>query len=136
MGRSISTPQRTPTPVNQPFRASTPGLQRKSTPRPADTRASDNLAQHNKAVAADEDAKTRLYDTVDLKVTSWQNGKESNIRALLSSLDLILWPEAGWKKVGMAELVMVNKVKIVYMKAISKVHPDKVHSMDLGWANS
>ena len=135
MGRSISTPQRTPTPVSQPFRASTPGLQRKSTPRPSDTRASDNLAQHNKAVAADEDAKTRLYDTVELKVTSWQNGKESNIRALLSSLDLILWPEAGWKKVGMAELVMVNKVKIVYMKAIAKVHPDKVHSIDLGWAN-
>jgi hypothetical protein len=132
MGRSISTPQRTPTPVNQPLRSSTPGLSRKSTPRPMDTRASDNLAQHNKTVAAEENEKTRLYDTVDTKVTTWQNGKELNIRALLSSLDLILWPEAGWKKVGMAELVMVNKVKIVYMKAIAKVHPDKVKSLDLG----
>ena len=70
--------------------------------------------------------KLRLYDTVDAKVMAWQTGKESNIRALLSSLDLILWPEAGWTKVNMAQLVVVNKVKIVYMKAIAKVHPDKV----------
>jgi hypothetical protein len=41
-------------------------------------------------------------------------------------LDRVLWEDAGWKKVGMADLVMPNKVKIVYMKAIAKVHPDKV----------
>ena len=29
-------------------------------------------------------------------------------------------------EVGMGELVMPNKVKIIYMKAIAKVHPDKV----------
>jgi hypothetical protein len=38
----------------------------------------------------------------------------------------VLWPEAGWKKVGMHELVLSNKVKVAYMKGISKVHPDKV----------
>jgi hypothetical protein len=59
-------------------------------------------------------------------VTAWQGGKESNLRALLSSLDSILWAETGWKKVNMAELVVPNRVKIVYMKAIAKVHPDKV----------
>jgi hypothetical protein len=37
-----------------------------------------------------------------------------------------MWPEAGWNKVGMGDLVMPNKVKINYMKAIAKVHPDKV----------
>jgi len=41
-------------------------------------------------------------------------------------LDSVLWPEAGWKKVNMSDLIMPNKVKIVYMKAIAKVHPDKV----------
>ena len=39
---------------------------------------------------------------------------------------MVLWPEAGWKKVGMSELVLPGKVKIQYMKGIAKVHPDKV----------
>jgi hypothetical protein len=104
----------------------------KPTFKPKGPSATETLAKHNATTAADEEEKLRLYDTVDAKVTAWQNGKESNIRALLSSLDLILWPEAGWKKVNMAELVVVNKVKIVYMKAIAKVHPDKVYPVSLG----
>jgi hypothetical protein len=88
--------------------------------------ASESLAQYNATAAAEEDEKLRLYDAVEAKVTAWQGGKESNLRALLSSLDSILWAETGWKKVNMAELVVPNRVKIVYMKAIAKVHPDKV----------
>jgi hypothetical protein len=118
--------QRGSTPLARiPGRSSTPIARAKVTP-PSGPSASENLAQYNKAVAADEDEKTRLYDTVDARITTWKGGKESNIRALLSSLDAVLWPEAGWKKVSMAELVVVNKVKIVYMKAIAKLHPDKV----------
>ncbi|WP_285183749.1 J domain-containing protein, partial [Mycobacterium tuberculosis] len=33
---------------------------------------------------------------------------------------------SGWKTVGLHELVMANKVKISYMKAIAKTHPDKL----------
>jgi hypothetical protein len=40
----------------------------------------------------------------------------------------VLWPELGWQKVGMAELVSSNQVKIRYTKAIAKLHPDKVRS--------
>jgi len=66
---------------------------------------------------------------VHAKIEGWKGGKSDNLRALLGSLDTVLWPEAGWKKVGMAELVLPNKVKIVYMKAIAKVHPDKVSTV-------
>jgi len=129
-------------PTTIPRRAATPNQQRSNTPipsrsvakgpcRPAPAAAKgpsavETLAQYNAAAAAEEDEKVGLYDTVDTKITAWQGGKESNLRALLSSLDSILWPEAGWKKVNMAELVVANRVKIVYMKAIAKVHPDKV----------
>jgi hypothetical protein len=41
-------------------------------------------------------------------------------------LDTVLWPEVGWVKVGMGELLTEGQVKIRYMKAIAKVHPDKV----------
>lgn len=109
------------------LRASTPIHNTKKPRTPRGPSATETLAQVNAAAAADEEERLRLYDTVDGKVSSWQNGKESNLRALLSSLDSILWPEAGWKKVNMAELVIANKVKITYMKAIAKVHPDKVY---------
>jgi len=45
---------------------------------------------------------------------------------LLGSLENVLWEGSGWRRVGLHELVMANKVKIVYMKAIGKTHPDKL----------
>ena len=79
-------------------------------------------------VAADklDDEKFRLADIVDDRVSRWRAGKEGNLRALLASLESVLWEDAGWKKTSMGELIQTNKVKIVYMRGISKVHPDKV----------
>lgn len=82
-------------------------------------------AAHQAADRADEE-KFTLSEGVDSRLAAWKNGKQDNLRALLGSLDTVLWPEAGWKKVNMSELILPNKVKIQYMKGISKVHPDKV----------
>jgi hypothetical protein len=84
------------------------------------------LREANAAADKVDDEKFALSDQVEAKVTAWKGGKADNLRALLGSLDTVLWPEAGWKKVNMSDLIMPNKVKIVYMKAIAKVHPDKV----------
>ena len=84
------------------------------------------LREANAAADRADDEKFALSDQVEAKVTAWKGGKADNLRALLGSLDSVLWPEAGWKKVNMSDLIMPNKVKIVYMKAIAKVHPDKV----------
>lgn len=73
-----------------------------------------------------DDEKFALADTVDAKLAAWKGSKADNLRALLGSLDTVLWPEAGWKKIGMAELVVPARVKVQYMKGIAKVHPDKV----------
>ena len=124
----VSTPRQIPTP-----RSSTPSYRPSKPPAQKGPSATESLAKLNASAQVEEDERLRLYDSVEEKVSSWQNGKESNLRALLSSLDLILWPEAGWKKVGMAELVVVNKVKIVYQKAIAKVHPDKVPARHPGF---
>ena len=53
------------------------------------------------------------------------------MRALLSSLDTILWPSLEWQTIGLGELIQPNKVKIKYMRAVSKLHPDKL-SKDTG----
>ena len=73
-----------------------------------------------------EEEKFALADSVDERLTNWRKGKEGNLRALLGSLDTVLWEGSGWKKVGMSELIVPGKVKVAYMKGISKVHPDKV----------
>jgi hypothetical protein len=80
----------------------------------------------NAAAEKADDEKFALTDQVDAKLITWKGSKTDNLRALLGSLDKVLWEDAGWKKVNMGDLVMPNKVKIIYMKAIAKVHPDKV----------
>ncbi|CAF3585784.1 hypothetical protein FGSG_05978 [Fusarium graminearum PH-1] len=84
------------------------------------------LREANEAAAKEDDEKFVLSEKVDAKVAAWRDGKRDNIRALIASLDNVLWENSGWKKVGLHELVMNNKVKISYMKAIAKTHPDKL----------
>ena len=67
-----------------------------------------------------------LKDSVEARLSAWKTGKETNVRALVASLDTVLWPELGWQKVGLHELVTPGQVKVRYMKAIAKLHPDKV----------
>lgn len=88
--------------------------------------AVQRLRDANAAADRIDDEKFALADTVDAKLAAWRGSKTENLRALLASLDMVLWPEAGWKKTGMAELVLPAKVKVQYMKGIGKVHPDKL----------
>jgi hypothetical protein len=90
------------------------------------TEAVQKLRAQNAAADKADDERFALTDQVDARLSAWRGGKTDNLRALLQSLDQVLWESAGWKKVGMSDLVMPNKVKIIYMKAIAKVHPDKV----------
>ncbi|KAL2089707.1 hypothetical protein ACEWY4_014395 [Coilia grayii] len=65
-------------------------------------------------------------DPEKLKILEWIEGKERNIRALLSTMHTVLWEgETRWKPVGMADLVTPEQVKKVYRKAVLVVHPDK-----------
>ncbi|GFP55521.1 UBA domain-containing protein 7 [Trichoderma asperellum] len=91
-----------------------------------DSEAVTRLREANQAAAKEDDEKFALADKVDAKVSAWRDGKRENLRALLASMDSVLWENSGWKKVGLHELVMANKVKISYMKAIAKTHPDKL----------
>lgn len=91
-----------------------------------DSEAVTRLREANKASAKEDDEKFALADKVDARVAAWRDGKRDNLRALVASLDKVLWEGSGWKTVGLHELVMANKVKISYMKAIAKTHPDKL----------
>ncbi|KAG9469810.1 hypothetical protein GDO78_019611 [Eleutherodactylus coqui] len=69
---------------------------------------------------------SKEMDPEKLKILDWIEGKERNIRALLSTMHTVLWAgETKWKPVGMADLVTPEQVKKVYRKAVLVVHPDK-----------
>jgi hypothetical protein len=91
-----------------------------------DSAAVSRLRAANIEAERADDEKFALSDKVDAKISAWRDGKRDNLRALLGSLQDVMWEGSGWKKVGMHELVQGNKVKIHYMKAIGKCHPDKV----------
>ena len=62
---------------------------------------------------------------LEAKVFAWKDGKSRNLRALLCSLDKILWEGARWQQCGMHQLVTENDVNKMYKKAILAVHPDR-----------
>ncbi|KAG0521154.1 hypothetical protein BDA96_08G137000 [Sorghum bicolor] len=68
----------------------------------------------------------RLAETLDFEIKRWAAGKEGNLRALLSTLQYVLWPECGWQPVSLTDLITAAAVKKVYRKATLCIHPDKV----------
>lgn len=102
-----------------------------STPTVSDAELSKSKAVAAiRAKAAEQEAedaeKLEKTDDVNARLLAWKAGKEQNLRALLATLDSLLWPGAQWKGAQLSELINPKKCKITYMKAISKVHPDKV----------
>lgn len=108
----------------------TPTPRRPVTTAPATHAAAvSRLRAANAAAEKADDEKFRLGDAVDARIQAWKGGKADNLRALLGSLENVLWEGSGWKKISMADLVLPGKVKVQYMKGIAKVHPDKVRSI-------
>ena len=49
--------------------------------------------------------------SIPFQIRDWSDGKERNIRALICSLDTVLWEgEDRWKPIGMHELIQPNQV--------------------------
>lgn len=74
----------------------------------------------------EQEERHRLAETLDDNIKRWAAGKEGNLRALLSSLQYVLWPECGWQPISLTDLITSTSVKKVYYKATLCVHPDKV----------
>ena len=92
-------------------------------------RAQQALKEKNdrdKALAMEQAERSRASGNLDAEIRRWATGKEGNLRALLSSLHLVLWPETNWKPVSLTDLITGMSVKKAYQRAILCVHPDKV----------
>ncbi|KAG8090292.1 hypothetical protein GUJ93_ZPchr0011g28649 [Zizania palustris] len=92
-------------------------------------RAAKALAEKNERdmqVQREQAERDRIADTLDFEIRRWAAGKEGNLRALLSTLQHILWPECGWQAVSLTDLITGAAVKKQYRKATLCIHPDKV----------
>nr|XP_043616743.1 J domain-containing protein required for chloroplast accumulation response 1 [Erigeron canadensis] len=63
---------------------------------------------------------------LDSKIRMWSSGRKGNIRSLLSTLQLVLWAESGWKPVALVDIIESNAVKKAYNRAMLCLHPDKL----------
>ncbi|KAL1091811.1 hypothetical protein V6Z11_D07G183200 [Gossypium hirsutum] len=92
-------------------------------------RAAKALAEKNRRdlqVQREQAERHRISETLDVEIKRWAAGKEGNLRALLSTLQYVLWPECGWQPVSLTDLIMGAAVKKAYRKATLCIHPDKV----------
>ncbi|KAA8543603.1 hypothetical protein F0562_021651 [Nyssa sinensis] len=92
-------------------------------------RAAKALAEKNQRdlqSQREQEERHRIAETLDSEIKRWAAGKEGNLRALLSTLQYVLWPECGWQPVSLTDLIAGASVKKVYRKATLCIHPDKV----------
>ncbi|KAL2239623.1 UNVERIFIED_CONTAM: Auxilin-related protein 2 [Sesamum indicum] len=92
-------------------------------------RAAKALAEKNQRdlqAQREQEERHRIAETLDIEIKRWAAGKEGNLRALLSTLQYVLWPECGWQPVSLTDLITGASVKKVYRKATLCIHPDKV----------
>lgn len=92
-------------------------------------RAAKALAEKNQRdlqSQREQEERNRIGGTLDTEIKRWAAGKEGNLRALLSTLQYVLWPECGWQPVSLTDLINGANVKKAYRKATLCIHPDKV----------
>ncbi|KAL2619986.1 hypothetical protein R1flu_000191 [Riccia fluitans] len=93
-------------------------------------RASKKIAemrQQEEARQQERDEKMKIACVLDPQIAKWYSGKEADLRALLSTLQNVLWSECTiWKVVSSSELASPSSVKKVYRRASFCLHPDKV----------
>ncbi|KAH1255343.1 Auxilin-related protein 2 [Glycine max] len=92
-------------------------------------RAAKALAEKNQRdlqTQRDQAERHRVAETLDFEIKRWAAGKVGNLRALLSTLQYVLWPECGWQPVSLTDLITAAAVRKVYRKATLCTHPDKV----------
>lgn len=92
-------------------------------------RSAEALREKNRRdaeVVREQAERDRAGDLLDAEIKKWAAGKQGNLRALLSTLQFVLWPECNWEPMSLTDLISGNSVKKAYRKATLCVHPDKV----------
>jgi hypothetical protein len=76
--------------------------------------------------------KEQAYGEVEDLIKKWsgKDNQRNNIRALLCTLQDVVWAEAGWNSLSFSDLMQPAQIKKNYFKAITRFHPDKNQTAD------
>jgi hypothetical protein len=133
----IVNPKPKPTPKPTPKAAPKATPKAPAAPKPSNPASNlTRIQKQNAEAKAREEEMFKLHDKVHEQLQAWSNGKEDNIRTLLTTLPDIIPERLGFpfvsdKKIGLGDLMLPKKVKINYMKVISAIHPDKLSNLQL-----
>ena len=93
----------------------------------------DAAASTEAREAEDKDSARREFEG---RVNAWalepMGGKPRDIRVLLTTLHTVLWDGSGWEPLGLDKVVVPARVRVHFMKACTRVHPDKQSAMSAG----
>ena len=94
-------------------------------------KAVNEMREREAAKLKSEDEEDKVRQRLEPKIRAWseEHGKKKQLRALLASMDKVLWPGAKWKPVNLGDLLEDKKVKLAFHKASRVVHPDKTMSL-------
>lgn len=107
-------------------------MQRVDDLKKSQTKALNEHKQREANLKQSEEEEDIVRKKLEPKIKAWseEHGKKRQLRALLSSLHLILWEGSGWKQVCLGDILDEKKARRVYLKATLKVHPDKTRDLD------
>lgn len=78
--------------------------------------------QRDLQVQMEQQERHRISESLDIEIKRWAAGKEGNLRALLSTMQYVLWPECGWQPVSLTDLITGASVKR-YIEKSNIVYP-------------
>lgn len=89
---------------------------------------SQRTAREQKQQEAKVTAQMALSETFD-KWSREESGKLRDVRTLLSTMEKVLWPESGWERITLGDLMLSEaSVKRSWRKAVILCHPDRHQS--------
>ncbi|KAL0802105.1 hypothetical protein Bca101_057281 [Brassica carinata] len=65
----------------------------------------DDMNNRDRQIQIEQEERSRISENLDAEIKLWAAGKEGNLRALISSLLLVLWPGSGWEAVSLTDLI-------------------------------
>lgn len=72
--------------------------------------------RNSNAASAQRETENKYRDPIDVKVETWAKGKEANVRALIASLQEVLWEGNSWKPISVGEILQV-KIYSIFNRA-------------------
>jgi tetratricopeptide (TPR) repeat protein len=84
------------------------------------------LRERERKLKEEEAQRLAKEQQINEKISSWIGGREWDFKALVCSLEMILWPEVYVKNSSLNSSSSPKDFKKLYFKVIAKVHPDKV----------